>query len=87
MTMKMEKRGETEATMEEFDFTVQAILVIVGGLLLILLICSLAMMLNDFTRELQYLNNEINRTTGEDKEYWIRRRRRLWLSLIPFVKY
>ena len=42
---------------------------------------------NYFSRELQYLNTEIRRTDGEEKRYWIRKRRRLWLSLLPFVKY
>ena len=40
-----------------------------------------------FISELRQLNNEILRTTGEEKKHWIRRRRRLWLSLIPFIKY
>ena len=40
-----------------------------------------------FKAELRYLNREIRRTVGDERRYWIRRRRRLWLSLIPFVKY
>lgn len=40
-----------------------------------------------FRRELKYLNDEIGRNSGRERERWIRRRRRLWLSLIPFVKY
>ena len=31
--------------------------------------------------------NEIGRTTGAERRHWIRQKRRLWLSLIPFVKY
>ena len=54
---------------------------------LILLLIGLAQFINDFSHELRYLNNEIARTTGAERKYWIRRRRRLWLSLIPFVKY
>lgn len=42
---------------------------------------------SDFAGELRYLNNEIRRSMGEEQRYWIRQRRRLWLSLIPFVKY
>ena len=40
-----------------------------------------------FSAELRYLNVEIERTEGTERKYWIRRRRRLWLSLIPFIKY
>lgn len=41
----------------------------------------------DFIRELRYVNCEISRTTKKEKKYWIRRRRRLILSIIPFVPY
>lgn len=40
-----------------------------------------------FYDELRYLRNEINRTDGAERQYWMRQKRRLWLSLIPFVKY
>lgn len=44
--------------------------------------------LGDFVRELRYLKIEIGRCRRSEKAYWIRRRRRLWLSLFfPFVRY
>ena len=55
--------------------------------LLILAIVGLSMFINDFSSELKYLNKEIGRTEGADRKRFIRQRRRLWLSLIPFVKY
>ena len=55
--------------------------------LLIGLLIGLSLFINDFSRELTFLNNEIGRTTGAERQYWIRQKRRLWLSLIPFVKY
>ena len=60
---------------------------IVAAFFLILLLFGLVNFINDFSQELRYLNNEIGRTTGAERRYWIRQRRRLWLSLIPFVKY
>lgn len=60
---------------------------IIGFFLLIGLLFGLAQFLNDFMSELRYLNNEIGRTDGEERKHWIRQRCRLWLSLIPFVKY
>ena len=60
---------------------------IVAIFFLILLIFGLVTFINDFSSELRYLNNEIGRTTGEERRHWIRQRRRLWLSLIPFVRY
>lgn len=40
----------------------------------------------EFTSELRYLNAEIKRTQGKEKRYWICQRRKLWLSIIPFIK-
>lgn len=48
---------------------------------------SFARWLLDFETELRYLKREIDRAIGKEKKYWIRRRRRLWLSILPFVKY
>ncbi len=42
---------------------------------------------NSFSRELRYINNEIGHTEGAANRYWRRRRRRLWISLFPFVEY
>ena len=42
---------------------------------------------HQFSKELKYLKNEIRRTEGVERRYWIKRKRRLWLSLLPFVKY
>ncbi len=44
--------------------------------------------INDFLDELKYLNIEIRRARGKKRQFYLRRRRRLWLSLIiPFIKY
>lgn len=40
-----------------------------------------------FVTELRELNIEISRCTGEELKYYKRRRRKLFLSLLPFVKY
>ncbi len=60
---------------------------IVAAFFLFLLLFGLVSFFNDFSQELKYLNNEIRRTEGAERRHWIRQRRRLWLSLIPFVKY
>ena len=62
-------------------------LCIVAVLFLLLSIARLAVFLNDFSRELRLLNGEIARTRGEERKYWQARKKKLWLSLIPFVKY
>ena len=60
---------------------------IVAVFFLILLLFGLVSFINDFSSELRYLNNELRRTDGAERRHYIRQRRRLWLSLIPFVKY
>lgn len=61
-----------------FIFAIIFVLTILGALLLFFV---------DFSRELRYLNKEIQCTAGEERKHWIRQRRRLWLSLLPFIKY
>ncbi len=63
------------------------LILIIAVLLLFALVAGLTVRLNEFSRELKYLKCEINRTEGRERRYWIRRKRRLWLSLIPFIKY
>lgn len=40
-----------------------------------------------FSRELRYLKCEIRRSHGSERRYWKRRKRRLWWSILPFIKY
>ena len=60
---------------------------LVGAIILALLLIKFASWLTEFQMELKYLNNEIERTTGKERQRWIKQRRRLWLSVIPFVRY
>ena len=63
------------------------LVVLVGLFLLTVAICGLAAYFTRFSNELRYLSMEIKRTLGRERKYYIRLRRKLWLSLIPFVKY
>lgn len=62
-----------------------------GGLLGLVLVGVLLLMVvlgvMDFQKELKHLNLEIGRTSGREQRYWRRRKKRLLLSLIPFVRY
>lgn len=73
--------------MNENDSALYLLVGLVAFGFLILLLFGFAQFINEFSQELKYLNNEIGRTSGEERRYWIYRRRQLWLSLIPFVKY
>ena len=63
------------------------IMAIVVLLILFVIITGIIQFYNEFVAELEYLNSEIERTDVEERAYWSFRRRRLWLSLLPFVKY
>ncbi len=63
------------------------LVIIVAAFFAILLFYGLAAFFNDFSIELKYLNNEIQRTRGADRKHWQRQKRKLWLSLLPFFKY
>lgn len=60
---------------------------VIAGIILILAIIKGYIVLQAFLRELRYLNNEIGRTEGRERQHYIRRKKRLLLSLIPFVRY
>lgn len=63
------------------------VLIVVGLIVLLALVIWFAKFVNDFSRELRILNIEIRRSEGSERRHWLRARRRLWLSLLPFFKY
>ena len=69
------------------DTGIYIIAAVMIALLLILAIVRFAMWLQSFLMELRYVNKEIARTTGAEQQHWIKRKKRLLLSLIPFVRY
>lgn len=72
-------------TQEELIFW-QIFGVVVSFVLLLCLIQLIAF-IRDFSKELKRINLEIRRTHGREQQRWKSRRRKLWLSLIPFVRY
>lgn len=65
----------------------QTALAVVALIVLAVLVVKLAGWIVLFTKELKYLNTEIYRTYGEEHLYWVKRKKRLWLSVLPFFKY
>lgn len=64
------------------------LLFLAGVIILFIWVVWFASFLNKFQRELKHLNNRIDQSINErERLHYVRRRRRLWLSLIPFVKY
>lgn len=69
------------------DIMVWCLFGVIATIFLILALIRLVDFSKEFSATLYYLNMEIKRTNGMDRSHWIRQRRRLWLSLIPFIKY
>lgn len=60
----------------------------IGGVLLLAIIATMFVpWLFWFRRELRYLNMEIHRNYGPERTHWEKRKKRLWLSLLPFFHY
>ena len=62
------------------------LLVIMALFVFVFLVVGLAVKISAFSREREYINTEIERTTGAERRHWEREKRRLWLSLLPFYK-
>ena len=69
------------------DILIVLFIVILAAVVIFALMIGMVSSMNSFSRELRYLNREIKRAYGRERKVWLRRRRRLWLSLLPFVKY
>lgn len=72
------------------DATVDPVVIIaaiaLAVFLLFLVLVSVLIKLERFLEDLRYVNMEIRRSSARERKYWRRRRRRLWLSLLPFVR-
>ena len=73
--------------MSEMGAALGCIIGVAAVPVLLFLLFSLVRYVHRFSNELRYLNDEIRRTDGGERMYYIHCRRRLWLSLIPFVPY
>ena len=59
------------------------VIIFIGAFLIIIF----AQWFVNFRKQLRDINSEIRRTYGKEKERWIEKKRKLWLSIIPFVKF
>lgn len=69
------------------DNATDLIFIVLGVIAALIVIGVIGDFLHHFSKELRFLNMEIRRTRGQERKIWEKRRRRLWLSLIPFFKY
>lgn len=73
---------------EQSGNAMMLLLFLAGVIALFLGVIWFSSFLSKFQRELKHLNSRIEQSINErERLHYVRRRRRLWLSLIPFVKY
>ena len=75
------------AVIEGESFTMTFIYYFIFILLFLILFINLVSFFMDFSKDLKYINMEIQRTSGREQKHWIKRKRQLWLSLTPFVRF
>lgn len=68
----------------EVDYLSYALIGVIIFFFAIAFIVNLALFVNEFVPKLKHINSEIKRSRGKEKRFWKRKRRRLWLSLLPF---
>jgi len=71
----------------ETQITLYVLIAVIATIIFIILFIKGVFFFISFKKELRLINMEIRRTEGKERERWLRRKRRLWLSIIPFVKY
>ncbi len=59
---------------------------VVAIIIALILFGAIRSVIEGFLPDLRHLNNEIGRTTGRERKHYIKKRRKLWLSLLPFFK-
>lgn len=72
---------------QDSDLFMIIIAIIIGAIIALLLLIEAVVFLQRFSKDLNRINREIQRAAPEERNYWLRKKRRLWLSLIPFVRY
>ena len=67
------------------DIAVIGVAVALGLLLALALLLPMG---RAFSREMRYVNMKLmNSRHDKEREYWEKRKKRLWLSLLPFCTY
>ena len=72
--------------MTNLEIAVTFVLTFAGSCLALFIITRIIRLVILLRKDLRYVNMEINRTTGEDRDYWLAQRRRLWYDWLTVRK-
>ena len=73
--------------MYNLDTKTILLLLPVVGFFLVAIAIKMLLFFREFSVEMRRIKTEIYRAEPSERAYWNGRKRRLWLSLIPFVRY
>lgn len=68
------------------DSGTQVLLIAIIALVGIAVLITFIQKLNRFLSRLRYIDMEINRNSGESRAFWLKKRKKLWLTWIPFYR-
>ena len=64
------------------------LIIIIVLIFVIALLVKISLDIQAFSKDLRYINCEIERTDGAERRHWKREKKRLWLSFIfPFLRF
>ncbi len=69
------------------DFLFYLAIAVISVFVIGILLFELVSFFSKFSQELKFIKSELKRTDGAEHRYWKKQKRKLWLSLIPFVNY
>lgn len=62
------------------------VIVLLAAVFVLILLWALMVKIEEFKAELDYINMELDRATGRSRAFWRKKKRQLWLSLLPFYR-
>ncbi len=69
---------------QQTDTELTFLITIIAIFFAIVLIIYFAASYTRYSRELKYIKTEIRRSSGEEQQYWIKKKRELLLSFLSF---
>ncbi len=64
------------------------LIILLVSIVAVALLLKISFDIQNFSEDLKFINSEIDRAEGKEREYWKREKRRLWLSFIfPFLRF
>lgn len=71
---------------QQTDPTVTIMITVIAIFFAIVFLVYFTATYTKYSQEMKYIESEIRRSEGSEKKYWIKKKRQLWKSFLPFHK-